>query len=177
MKKIRTQVGIIGAGPAGLLLSHILHLQGIESIILEKNSRNDVEAIIKAGVLEQGTVDLMNEIGAGERMMKEGFHHDGIILRFDGRDERIDFPSLTGGKKVTIYAQHDVNKDLIKTRLDTRGDIRFEAKDVSVYDLDSDARKIRFRSKEGVVEEITCDSSPAATGPRASADRRFRPAH
>ncbi len=157
MKKIRTQVGIIGAGPAGLLLSHILHLQGIESIILEKNSRNDVEAIIKAGVLEQGTVDLMNEIGAGERMMKEGFHHDGIILRFDGRDERIDFPSLTHGKKVTIYAQHDVNKDLIKTRLDTRGDIRFEAKDVSVYDLDSDAPKIRFRSKEGVVEEITCD--------------------
>ena len=157
MKEIRTQVGVIGAGPAGLLLSHILHLQGIESIILEKNSRNDVEAIIKAGVLEQGTVDLMNEIGAGERMMKEGFHHDGIILRFDGRDERIDFPSLTGGKKVTIYAQHDVNKDLIKTRLDTRGDIRFEAKDVSVYDLDSDAQKIRFRSKEGVVEEITCD--------------------
>ena len=157
MKKIRTQVGIIGAGPAGLLLSHILHLQGIESIIVEKNSRNDVEAIIKAGVLEQGTVDLMNEIGAGERMMKEGFHHDGIILRFDGRDERIDFPSLTGGKRVTIYAQHDVNKDLINTRLDSGGDIRFEAKDVSVYDLDSDAPKIRFRSKEGVVEEITCD--------------------
>src|SRR5437870_5137737 len=157
MKKIRTQVGIIGAGPAGLLLSHILHLQGIESIIIEKSSRNDVEAIIKAGVLEQGTVDLMNKIGAGERMMKEGFHHDGIILRFDGRDERIDFPSLTGGKKVTIYAQHDVNKDLIKTRLDSGGDIRFEAKDVSVYDLDSNAPKIRFRSKEGVVDEIKCD--------------------
>ena len=102
MKKTRTQVGIVGAGPAGLLLSHILHLQGIESIVLEKNSRNDVEAIIKAGVLEQGTVDLMNEIGAGERMMKEGFRHEGIILRFDGRDERIDFPSLTGGKAVTI---------------------------------------------------------------------------
>src|SRR4029077_11556276 len=118
---MRTQVGIVGAGPAGLLLSHILHLQGIESVILEKNSRDTVEAIIKAGVLEQGTVDLMNEIGAGERMMKEGFHHDGIILRFDGRDERIDFPSLTGGKKVTIYAQHDVNKDLIKARLDSRG--------------------------------------------------------
>jgi p-hydroxybenzoate 3-monooxygenase len=154
---LRTQVGIVGAGPAGLLLSHILHLQGIESIILEKNSRNDVEAIIKAGVLEQGTVDLLNEIGVGERMMKEGFHHEGIILRFDGRDERIDFPSLTNGKKVTIYAQHDVNKDLIRARLDSEGDIRFEAKDVSVYDLDSTAPKIRFRGKEGVVEEITCD--------------------
>jgi len=154
---MRTQVGIVGAGPAGLLLSHVLHRQGIESVILEKNSRDDVEAIIKAGVLEQGTVDLMNEIGAGQRMMKEGFHHEGIILRFDGRDERIDFPSLTDGKMVTIYAQHDVNKDLIKARLDSGGDIRFEAKDVSVYDLDSNAPKIRFRSKAGTVEEITCD--------------------
>ena len=153
----RTQVGIVGAGPAGLLLSHILHLNGIDSIILERNSRDDVEAIIKAGVLEQGTVDLMNEIGTGQRMMKEGFHHDGIVLRFDGRDERIDFPSLTDGRRVTIYAQHDVNKDLIKARLDTGGDIRFEVKDVSVYDLDSSTPKIRFRSKDGVVEEITCD--------------------
>ena len=154
---MRTQVGIIGAGPAGLLLSHILHLQGIESVILERHSRDDVEAIIKAGVLEQGTVDLMNEIGAGKRMMKEGFHHEGIILRFDGRDERIHFPSLTEGKKVTIYAQHDVNKDLIKARLESGADIRFEAKDVSVYDLDSDAPKIRFRSKAGALEEIACD--------------------
>ena len=153
----RTQVGIIGAGPAGLLLSHILHLQGIESVVLERHSRDDVEAIIKAGVLEQGTVDLMNQIGAGERMMKEGFRHEGIVLRFDGRDERIDFPSLTGGKSVMIYAQHDVNKDLIKVRLATGGDIRFEAKDVSVYDLDTEAPKIRYRSKDGDVEEITCD--------------------
>ena len=72
---------IVGAGPAGQLLLHTLHLQGVESVVLEKNSRNDVEAIIKAGVLEQGTVDLMNEIGAGQRMMKEGFHHEGIIRR------------------------------------------------------------------------------------------------
>jgi p-hydroxybenzoate 3-monooxygenase len=161
LKTLRTQVGIIGAGPAGLLLSHILHLQGIDSIVLEKNSREDVEAIIKAGVLEQGTVDLMNQIGAGQRMMKEGFHHDGIILRFDGRDERIDFPSLTGGKKVTIYAQHDVNKDLIKARLDSGGDIRFQTRDVSVYDLDSSTPKIRFRDKQDSgtdqVTEITCD--------------------
>jgi len=154
---LRTQVGIVGAGPAGLLLSQILHLQGIESIVLERHSRDDVEAIIKAGVLEQGTVDLMNEIGVGERMMKEGHRHQGIILRFDGRDERIHFPELTGGKAVTVYAQHDVNKDLIKARLASGGDIRFESKDVSVYDLDSNAPKIRCRSKEGVVEEITCD--------------------
>src|SRR6202165_5226600 len=154
---MRTQVGIVGAGPAGLLLSHILHLEGIESVVLERHTRDDVEAIIKAGVLEQGTVDLMNQIGAGERMMREGFHHEGIILRFDGRGERINFPSLTDGKAVMIYAQHDVNKDLIKVRLATGGDIRFEAKDVSVYDLDTTAPKIRFRSKEGEVNEITCD--------------------
>src|ERR1700746_3405368 len=103
MIKTRTHVGIVGAGPAGLLLSHILHLSGIESIVLERQGRDDVEAIIKAGVLEQGTVDLMNEIGAGERMMKEGFRHEGIILRFDGRHERIDFPRLTGGKAGMIY--------------------------------------------------------------------------
>lgn len=161
MKNIRTQVGIIGAGPAGLLLSHILHLQGIESIVLEKSSRDTVEAIIKAGVLEQGTVDLMNEIGAGDRMMKEGLKHEGIIMRFDGRDERIHFPELTGGKSVMIYAQHDVNKDLIKARLASGGDIRFEAKDVSIYDIDSSTPKIRFRGKEGEptdeVTEITCD--------------------
>jgi p-hydroxybenzoate 3-monooxygenase len=154
---MRTQIGIIGAGPAGLLLSHILHLEGIGSVVLERHSRDDVEAIIKAGVLEQGTIDLMSKIGAGERMLNEGFRHNGIILRFDGRDERIDFPSLTGGKSVMIYAQHDVIKDLIKTRLDSGGDVRFETKDVSVYDLDSSEPKIRYRDKEGAVHEITCD--------------------
>jgi p-hydroxybenzoate 3-monooxygenase len=153
----RTQVGIVGAGPAGLLLSHMLHLEGIQSVVLEKHSREDVEAIIKAGVLEQGTVDLMNEIGAGERMMKEGLRHEGIILRFEGRDVRIDFPELTGGKSVMIYAQHDVNKDLIKARLDTGGEIRFESKDVAVYDLDTNEPKIRYRDKDGHAEEITCD--------------------
>jgi p-hydroxybenzoate 3-monooxygenase len=154
---MRTQVGIIGAGPAGLLLSQLLHREGIESVILERNARKDIEAIIKAGVLEQGTVDLMNEIGAGERMIREGFRHEGIVLRFDGRDERIDFPSLTGGKAVTIYAQHDVIKDLVKLRLETGGDIRFESKDVSVYDLDTKAPKIRYRDKDDQVHEITCD--------------------
>ena len=154
---MHTQVGIIGAGPAGLLLSHILHLQGIESVVLERQRRDEIEAIIRAGVLEQGTVDLMNEIGAGERMMKEGFRHEGIILRFNGRDRRIDFPSLTGGKSVMIYAQHDVNKDLIKARVATGGDIRFESSDVRVCDLDSAAPKIRYRNKEGQTDEITCD--------------------
>jgi p-hydroxybenzoate 3-monooxygenase len=157
MIKTRTQVGIVGAGPAGLLLSHILHLHGIESIVLERHTRNDVEAIIKAGVLEQGTVDLLNQIGAGDRMMREGLRHEGIVLRYDGRDARIDLAGLTGGKAVKIYAQHDVIKDLVKLRLETGGDIRFEAKDVSVYDLDEAQPKIRYRDTDGTVHEIACD--------------------
>ena len=154
---MRTQVGIIGAGPAGLLLSHLLHLAGVSSVIVEKNSRANIEAVIKAGVLEQGTIDLLNRIGAGERMMKEGFRHEGITLRFDGRDARIDLPGLTGGKSVMIYAQHDVNKDLIAARLASGGDIRFETSHVSLHDFESERPKIRFRSKEGAAEEIDCD--------------------
>jgi p-hydroxybenzoate 3-monooxygenase len=96
---MKTQVAIIGAGPAGLMLSHILHLKGIESIVLETRSREAIEATIRAGVLEQGTVDLMKEIGVGARMQREGFRHEGTILRFDGIDRRIDFPELTGGKQ------------------------------------------------------------------------------
>ena len=173
----RTQVGIIGAGPAGLLLSHILHLQGIESVVLERNSRDDVEAIIKAGVLEQGTVDLMNEIGAGERMMKEGFHHEGIVLRFDGRDERIDFPSLTGGKKVTIYAQHDVNKDLIKDAAGKRRrhPLRSQGRQRSTTSTATHRRSVSA-ARKACSKRSPATSSPAATARRASAGRPFRPA-
>jgi hypothetical protein len=148
MNAVRTQVAILGAGPAGLLLSQILHLQGIESIVLETRSREAIEATIRAGVLEQGTVNLMNELGVGTRMMKEGFRHQGTILRFDGRDHRIDFQELTGGKSVMVYAQHEVIKDLVAARLAAGGDIRFDVKDVSVYDLDSLMPKVRFRSKQ-----------------------------
>jgi p-hydroxybenzoate 3-monooxygenase len=154
---MRTQVGIVGAGPAGLLLSHLLHRQGVESVVLEKNSRREVELVIKAAVLEQGTVDLLNELGVGQRMMQQGFRHQGIVLRFDGRDHRIDFPSLTGGKAVTLYAQHDVNKDLIQARLDQRGDIRFGVRDVAIADLDSDRPRIRFCGSDGAAEELDCD--------------------
>jgi len=154
---MKTQVGIVGAGPAGLLLSHLLHLQGIESVVLENRSRAQIEGAIKAGVLEQGTVDLLNEIGAGERMRTEGFRHEGIHLRFDGRDARIDLPALTGGKAITVYAQHEVIKDLVKLRLETGGELRFEVKDVSVHDLDTQAPKIRYREKGGELREITCD--------------------
>ena len=153
---MRTQVGIVGAGPAGLMLAHLLRLQGVDSVVLENRARKDIEQTIRAGVLEQGTVDLMIETGVGERLQKEGFLHEGIHLRFDGRDRRIDFPQLTGGRKVTVYAQHEVIKDLVKARLDAGGDIRFDVSDVSVYDLATSAPRIRFRQREQV-HEITGD--------------------
>jgi p-hydroxybenzoate 3-monooxygenase len=154
---MRTQVGIVGAGPAGLLLSHLLHLRGIESVVLDNRSRTDIEATIRAGVLEQGTVDLLNETGLGGRMVREGSRHHGIELRFGGRGHRIDFPSLTGGKSVMVYAQHEVLKDLIEARVDAGGAVQFEVSHVSVYDLDTASPRIRFRTKEGALEELSCD--------------------
>src|SRR6476661_10979356 len=124
---MRTQVAIVGAGPAGLMLSHLLHLQGIESVILETRSRAAIESTIRAGVLEQSTVDLMVATGVGERLLKEGYPHHGIYLRFDGQNHFIDVFELMGGKTVTIYPQHEVIKDLVAVRLAAGGDIRFEA--------------------------------------------------
>ncbi len=154
--KLKTQVGIVGAGPAGLMLSHLLHLAGIESIVIESRSRNDIESTIRAGVLEQGTMDLLRETGAGERMDREGFRHHGIELRFDGAGHRIDFPSLTDGKSVMVYAQHEVIKDLVKVRLDAGAQILFDVKAVTIAGLDGAAPKIRFR-KDDTDHEIACD--------------------
>jgi p-hydroxybenzoate 3-monooxygenase len=152
----RTQVGIVGAGPAGLMLSHLLHLHGIESVVLEARGRQYVEERVRAGVLEQGTVDLLIETGVGERMKREGLVHHGIELRFGGRGHRIDLSELTGGKAVTIYPQHEVIKDLIAARLAAGGQIVFEAEDVSVHNFDSSAPTIQFR-KDGTVNELRCD--------------------
>src|SRR5229473_5507192 len=123
---LRTQVGIVGAGPAGLMLSHLLHLQGVESVVLEARSQAYVEERVRAGLLEQGTVDLMVETGVGERLKREGLFHHGIELRFNRRGHRIDLSGLTGGKTVTIYAQHEVIKDLVAARLAAGGEIIFE---------------------------------------------------
>jgi p-hydroxybenzoate 3-monooxygenase len=154
--KRKTQVGIVGAGPAGLMLSHLLHLQGIESVVIETRSREAIESTIRAGVLEQGTVNLLREAGVGSRMEREGFLHHGIELRFDGNGHRIDFPSLTDGKSVMVYAQHEVLKDLVQARNDDGGELIFEVNDVSVSNLDSAAPKIRFRKDDGDCE-ISCD--------------------
>ena len=153
---MRTQVGIIGAGPAGLLLAHLLHRQGIESVVLECRSREAIEGTIRAGVLEQGTVDLLTENGVGERMHREGFVHHGFELAFDNRRFRIDLTGLTGGKSIMVYAQHEVIKDLVKARLDADGQILFEVSDTSVHDLDTDRPKIRF-TQDGEAKEIICD--------------------
>ncbi|MGA2415896.1 MAG: 4-hydroxybenzoate 3-monooxygenase [Candidatus Sulfotelmatobacter sp.] len=153
---MRTQVGIVGAGPAGLLLSHILYLNGIESVILESKSRAYIEERVRAGVLEQGTADLLTEIGVGERMRAQGLIHGGIELQFAGRRHRIDFQDLTGGKSVVVYAQHEVQKDLINARLATGGQILFEVDEVSIHDFDGPKPRILYR-KDGRDHELLCD--------------------
>ncbi len=138
------------------MLSHLLYLQGIDSIVVENRSRQYVEERVRAGVLEQGTVDLLTEMGVGERMKREGLVHYGIELRFAGHGHRIDFQELTGGKGITIYAQHEVLKDLNNARAATGGQVFFEVEDVSVHDFDGARPKIRYE-KDGNAFELTCD--------------------
>src|SRR5262245_20401408 len=152
----RSQVGIVGAGPAGLLLSHLLHLEDVESVVIEHRSRRDIEATVRAGVLEQGTVDLLTEAGVGERLRREGFVHHGIELRFGGRDHRIDLHGLTGGRAITIYAQHEVLKDLIQARLDAGGRLLFEVEGVSVSGAETPAPTVCYRQNDRT-EELACD--------------------
>jgi p-hydroxybenzoate 3-monooxygenase len=156
----RIQVGIVGAGPAGLVLSHLLYRQGIESVVLESRTREYVQERVRAGVLEQNTVDLLTEIGVGERMRREGLVHHGIELRFQGHGHRIDFEDLTGGRAITIYAQAEVIKDLIDARLAAGQPIVFEAENVSVHNLEGPRPSIRFRKdkdKDSEPEELFCD--------------------
>ena len=153
---LRTQVGIVGAGPAGLVLSHLLYLQGIDSVVVENRSRQYSEQRVRAGVLEQGTIDLLMQMGVGERMKAEGLVHYGIELRFAGRGHRIDFQDLTDGKGITIYAQHEVLKDLNNARIATGGQVLFEVEDVSVHGFDGPKPTIRYK-KDGDDFELTCD--------------------
>jgi p-hydroxybenzoate 3-monooxygenase len=151
-----TQVAIIGAGPAGLLLSHLLHLRGVESVVLEVRSRQAVEATVRAGVLEQGTVDLLVACGIGQRLRREGIVHHGINLRFGGQTHRIDLHGLTGGRAITIYAQHEVLRDLIQAAVAADRQIVFEAHDVRLHDLDTPQPWGTF-CHDGQVEELHCD--------------------
>ena len=152
----KTQVGIIGAGPSGLLLSHLLHLEGIDSVILEARSREYVEERVRAGVLEQGTVDLLCNTGLGDRLRREGLVHHGIELRFDGRGHRIPLSDLTGGRAIWIYGQQEVVKDLINARLDADATIHFEVEDVRLSGIDSTSPVIEY-SKDGRHDKVNCE--------------------
>jgi p-hydroxybenzoate 3-monooxygenase len=153
---MRTQVGIVGAGPAGLMLAHLLQLQGIEAVVLEARSRARVEQRIRAGVLEQGTVDLLDAAGVGGRMRQEGLVHHGIELQFDGERHRIPLSDLAGGRTIVVYGQTEVVKDLIDARLAGGAPLLFEVSGVSLHELSSDRPVIRYEH-EGRAHELECD--------------------
>ncbi len=152
---MRTQVGIVGAGPAGLLLAHLLHREGIDSIVLEDRSRRYVEERVRAGLLEQGTTEVLERCDVGERMRREGMVHHGIELRFDGKSHRIALTDLTG-RSITIYGQQEVVKDLIAARLAYGGDIRFEISEVALAGLDGNSPAIHC-VHDGKRLTIDCD--------------------
>ncbi|MFJ9008778.1 4-hydroxybenzoate 3-monooxygenase [Streptomyces canus] len=153
---MHTTVGIIGAGPAGLLLARLLHNAGIDSVVLESRDRAYVEHRQRAGILEQGTVDVLRATGAGDRMDREGLPHDGIELRHDKKRHRVDFPALTGGRSVMVYAQTEVCKDLIALQLKDGGPLLFEAEALAVEGAETDTPRIRFRH-EGREDVLECE--------------------
>ncbi len=161
---MRTQIGIVGAGPAGLFLAHLLHRAGISAVNLESRSREDVEGTVRAGVLEHWVTALMHELGVGERMAREGHFHDGITLQWNGIRHHLDIQELTGGKRVTVYPQHEVLRDLIAARLAQGGEIIFEVSDTQIQNVDTDKPSIGFRRKGGALETLHCDYVAGADG-------------
>ena len=161
--KLRTQVAIVGAGPAGLTLSCLLHGAGIESVVLENRSRRYVEGRIRAGVLEQGTVEVLDAAGVGERMHREGIVHHGIYLQFAGERHRIPLSDLAGGRSIVIYGQTEVVKDLIDARLDAGLELRFGVQDVSVHDIETDLPRVHF-THEHEQFELEADAIVGADG-------------
>jgi p-hydroxybenzoate 3-monooxygenase len=153
---MRTQVGIIGAGPAGLLLAHLLHRAGIDSVILEQKSRPYIEGRIRAGLLEQGSVDTLTEAGLGERLHREGLAHEGMVLRCDDVSERIDLHGLTG-RRVTIYGQQEAVKDMVAARLATGRPLHFEVEDTQLHDIATDQPRITWTDQHGERHELRCD--------------------
>jgi p-hydroxybenzoate 3-monooxygenase len=160
---MRTQVGIIGAGPAGLLLGHLLARAGVDAVVVENRSRAYVEARLRAGVLEQGTVDLLVGAGLGDRLLREGLRHDGIHLQWPGERARIDFPALTG-KSVWVYGQTEVVKDLVAARLAAGLPLHFEVADTAVADVDTDRPRLTFTTADGQQQELDCDVVVGADG-------------
>jgi len=163
---VRTRVAIVGAGPAGLLLSHLLAEAGIESIVLDRRSRAEIESTIRAGILEQETVRMLSESGASERVLAVGTRHDGIELRFEGEGHRIDFPSLTG-RSVWLYPQHEVLKDLIAARLAAGQDLRFETEVTGVGDVETARPWVTATTADGDAVRIDADFVVGADGSRS----------
>jgi p-hydroxybenzoate 3-monooxygenase len=152
----KTQVGIVGAGPAGLLLSHLLHLDGIESVVVETKSREYCEGRVRAGVLEHGTVEVLKQSGVGERLLSEGLRHTGFEIHFQGQRHRIALDGLTTGKSITVYGQQEVVKDLIARRVADHGELQFECGDVEVSGIDQGTPQIRY-THEGIENVLSCD--------------------
>ncbi|HXR12873.1 MAG TPA: 4-hydroxybenzoate 3-monooxygenase, partial [Gaiellaceae bacterium] len=153
---MRTQVGIVGAGPAGLTLARLLEVAGIESVVIENRDREYVQQRIRAGVLEQGTVELLREAGIAQRMDRDGIVHHGIHLQFEGERHHVPLSELADGRSITIYGQTEVVKDLIAARLESGLPLLFEVDDVSVHDLETERPRIRFAC-EGARQELECD--------------------
>ncbi|MCW2678048.1 MAG: pobA [Modestobacter sp.] len=160
---MRTQVGIIGAGPAGLLLSRLLQLQGIDTVVLENRSRDYVEARIRAGILEQHTVQTLRDAGVGDRLDREGLPHDGVYLQYPGTRHHLDFEELCG-RKVWVYGQTEVTKDLIKAQLDDGPPLLFGVSGVRPEDVDGDSPRIRFTDAAGVARVLECDAIAGTDG-------------
>lgn len=156
MPSLRTQVAIVGAGPAGLMLGHLLHRQGIDSVIVENRARQHVIDRVRAGVLEQGTVDLMSEVGVGERLRREGLRHGGFYIAFNGQRHHLDMAGLTGGRSITIYGQNEVVKDLMGAREATGRPLVFEADEVRVDGLATSEPRVTY-ANDGDASEVRCD--------------------
>lgn len=163
MKTIKTQVGIIGAGPAGLTLAHWLKKHGIEAVIIEHRSREYIQGRVRAGLLEQNTVDILKEMGLADRLVKEGQEHHGVYLNFDGKRVRVPFGQLTGGRNITIYGQQEVVKDLTEAWLEKGGQLLFEAPALELEGIETDTPKIQFEhnGEKGIIE---CDFIAACDG-------------
>jgi p-hydroxybenzoate 3-monooxygenase len=160
----RTQVGIVGAGPAGLLLSHLLALGGVDSVLVENRSQAYCEARQRAGMLESTTVELLREVGLGDRLDSEGLEHDGIYLQFAGERHHVNFRELTSGRWVTIYAQTEIVKDIIKARLDDAAALHFGVEDTAVSELDTDRPVLRYTDSGGQRHEVICDAIAGCDG-------------
>ena len=153
---MHTQVAIIGAGPAGLLLGQLLHLKGIDSVIIESRNHDYVIDRVRAGVLEQFTVDLMTKMGVGDRLHREGLRHEGVYLSFNGQRHHVPLAELTGGKAIYVYGQNEVVKDLMDARLATGRPLHYEVSNVSVHDIGTEQPKVRY-THNGAQHELTCD--------------------